>query len=140
MGYSTEFRGELKFTTDLTAKQLGKVKSFLGQDCREHPEWNKQNLTYIDLELLDDFSGLKWDGSEKTYDLVEKVNLIIDELQKEYPEFGLTGKLMAQGEDIEDRWWLQIVNGKAIEVPIEIKGKKITCPHCGEEFILETES
>jgi predicted RNA-binding Zn-ribbon protein involved in translation (DUF1610 family) len=47
---------------------------------------------------------------------------------------------MAQGEDIEDRWWLQIVNGKAMEAPIEIKGKKLTCPHCGEEFILETES
>jgi hypothetical protein len=45
MGYSTEFRVELKFTTDLTAKQLGKVKSFLGQDCREHAEWNKQDLT-----------------------------------------------------------------------------------------------
>ena len=139
MGYSTTFKGELRFTTDLTAKQLAKVKSFLGQDCREHPEWGKKNLTYIDLELLDDFSGLKWDGGEKTYDLTEKVNLIIDEMQKEYPDFGLEGKLVAQGEDIEDRWSMIIENGKAIERKIELKGEKVTCPHCGLKFILEEE-
>ena len=139
MGYSTTFKGELKFTTDLTAKQLGKVKSFLGEDCREHPEWGATGMTYIDLELLDDFSGLKWDGSEKTYNLTEKTNLIIDEMRKEYPEFGLEGKLLAQGEDIDDRWILSIEDGKAVEKKIEIKGQKVKCPHCDETFILETE-
>lgn len=118
MGYTTKFKGELKFTTKLTPKQLTKIKSFLGEDCRNHPEWNKNNLTYIDLELLDDLSGLKWNGSEKTYDLVEKVNLIIEEMQKEYSQFGLTGKLIAQGEDIEDRWCLKIIDGKAIQIPL----------------------
>jgi len=60
-------------------------------------------------------------------------------MKKEYPEFGLEGKLVAQGEDFDDRWVLSIENGKAIKKKIEIKGKRVTCPHCGEEFILETE-
>jgi hypothetical protein len=55
MGYSTDFKGELKFTNDPTVKQLGKLQEFLGQDCREHPEWGATHMTYIDLELLDDF-------------------------------------------------------------------------------------
>lgn len=144
MGYSTDFSGELKFTTDLTAKQLGKLNSFLGEDCRDHPEWKIQNtetkfLTYINIELTKDFSGIKWDGSEKTNEMVEIVNVIIELMRREYPEFGLTGKLLAQGEDIEDRWWLQIVEGKAIGVPIELTDKKIRCPHCDKVFIIETE-
>jgi len=138
MGYSTEFIGELLFTKELKASEIVKIKSFLGRDCRAHPEWNAKHLTYIDLELTDNLSGLKWDGSEKTYDLVEKVNLIIDMMKKDYPDFGLNGSLLAQGEDITDRWMLSIdENGKAVQNKIEIKGKKITCPHCQENFILE---
>jgi len=137
MGYSTEFRGELKFTKELTASQLAKVKSFLGEDCRDHPEWNATDLTYIDLEFNDDFSGLRWDESEKSYGLVEKVNLIISEMKKKYSDFSLSGELLAQGEDLEDRWLLKMENGKALQIDITIQGKKTTCPHCGEEFIIE---
>lgn len=137
MGYSTEFKGELKFTTELTASQLAKVKSFLGEDCRQHPEWGAMGMSYIDLELLDDFTGLKWDGSEKTYDLTEKVNLIITEMQKDYPEFGLQGSFIAQGEDIDDRWVLKANGSVAKREDIVMTGEKVTCPHCGEDFRLE---
>jgi hypothetical protein len=109
----------------------------LDEDCREHPEWGRADLTYIDLELLDDFSGVKWNGAEKTYDLEEKVNVIIDEMRKEFPNFGLQGEMIAQGEDIEDRWSLLIENGRAIKRDVVITGQKIKCPHCDEYFILE---
>lgn len=137
MGYTTEFTGELKFTTELTGKQLAKVKSFLGEDCREHPEWGDTGLSYIDLELNDDFTGLKWDGAEKTYDLEKKVNLLIKNVRKDYSEFGLTGQLLAQGEEVTDRWVLLMDNGKAVHRKSVIKGKKVTCPHCDEDFMLE---
>jgi hypothetical protein len=137
MGYTTQFKGILKFTKELNGKELKKVKSFLGEDCRKHDEWGRTDLSYIDLALTDDFSGLEWDGSEKTYDLQDKVNVIIDEMQKEFPDFGLEGFLVAQGEDVEDRWTLVIENGRAVQKPVEIKGVKIRCPHCSEEFIAE---
>ena len=137
MGYSTEFKGELKFTKDITVKCLTKVKTFLGKDCREHPEWGELGLTYIDLELLEDLSGLKWDDSEKTYDLVEKVNLVIRETKKEFPDFGLEGTLLAQGEDISDRWQLVIIDGLATKLEIKLSGKPICCPNCGNDFMLE---
>jgi hypothetical protein len=132
MGYTTTFKGELKFTTDLTSKALGKLKSFLGEDCREHPEWGNTRLTYIDLELLDDFSGVKWDGSEKTYDLEEKVNLVIENMRKEYPDFGFQGKLSAQGEDVDDRWFLAMVGDEATKETIPLSDDEIVCPHCSE--------
>lgn len=114
MGYDTNFKGELKFTNELTAKQIARLQTFLGEDCREHPEWNRNDITWIDLEFTKDFSGIRWNGSEKTYDLAEKINLIINEMQKEFPDFGLKGELLAQGEDINDRYYIIMQNNKAI--------------------------
>lgn len=139
MGYTTTFEGELKFTSDMGIKSLQKLKLFLGEDCRDHPEWNSTHMSYIDLQLTDDFSGLKWDGSEKTYDLEEKINLIIREMKKEFPDFGLTGSFKAQGEDAFDIWILSVKNNKAIREEIVISGNKVTCPNCHEEFILQNE-
>ena len=136
MGYSTNFSGTLKFKKELTASQIVKVKSFLGQDCRQHPEWGS-NLTFIDLQLTDDFSALEWDGSEKTYNLQDKVNLIIREMKKVYPDFELEGSLLAQGESIEDRWSLVIESNTAFKRDIALTGKRIKCPCCGEYFLLE---
>ena len=116
MGYTTEFQGELEFTNELTATQLAEVKKFLGEDCREHPEWDSDGMTWIDLEFTDDFSGLQWDGGEKTYDLVEKVNMIIRIMNEKHSNFGLKGELLAQGEEMGDIWKLKIEGGIAVEV------------------------
>lgn len=139
MGYTTTFKGQLKFTKELSGKQLAKIKSFFGEDAREHPDWDTDG-SYIDLRFNDDFSGIEWDDeTEKNSGMVEHVNLIIREMKKEYPDFELTGELLAQGEDMEDRWKLIIENGIAIEKRIEIKGKKVKCPHCDEYFTIEIE-
>lgn len=140
MGYSTSFSGELLFTTEPKASELAELNKFLGEDCRQHPEWGNTSLSYIDLKLSKDFSGLEWDGSEKTYDLVDKVNLLIENMQKKYPHFGLSGELLAQGEEIGDIWRLVIKNNTAEEVRVDLSHKKkVTCPHCSEDFFLEEE-
>ena len=139
MGYTTQFKGELKFTTELSVKQLAKVKSFFGEDCREHPEWDGEG-SYIDLELNNDFTGIQWDSAtEKNSGMVSHVNIIINQMKKETPDFGLSGQMVAQGEDFDDRWMLEIENGRAITKKIEIKGTKVTCPRCEEDFIIDTE-
>ncbi len=108
MGYHTDFAGALKFTRKLTARQLAYLKQILRQDCREHPEWNTPNLTYVDLALLPDNSGIQWDGSEKTYHMPELVNVLIRQMRKTFPEFGLSGAMTAQGSDVGDLWELYI--------------------------------
>ena len=108
MGYHTEFSGALQFKNKLTTQQLSRIKQILRQDCREHPDWERPNLTYIDLALLPDNSGIQWDGSEKTYHMPELVNVMIRQMQKDFPAFGLTGVMAAQGSDIGDLWELYI--------------------------------
>lgn len=138
MWYSTNFEWKLSFVGEVTAKQLQKLNTYLWEDMRKHSDWvNNFNGTYIDYCLLEDFSGIEWNGSEKSYDMVDKLNFVLDEMRKEYPEFSLEWQLNAQWEDIDDRWILIMEDWVAVEKKVVITGKKIECPHCGEEFYIE---
>jgi len=141
MGYSTDFKGELKFCYELSVSELSEVKKFFGEDCRDHGDWEGTlGLYYVDLEFLDDFSGVKWNGAEKTHDMVGVVNMITETMSRSYPDFCFNGKLLAQGEDLEDRWELVIDgNGVAKRKDIVIPGSRVECPNCNCSFILETE-
>lgn len=137
MGYSTEFRGELKFTGEATVKQIVALRAICGQDCREHPEWKTSGLYHVDLEVTENMDGLKWSGAEKTHEMDGLVNLVLRLMRAEWPDFGLAGEMLAQGEDIEDRWALVIENGQARKREIAIAGKVLECPECGHRFELE---
>ncbi len=141
MGYNTTFKGTLTFVHDVTAKQIAALQKMFGEDCREHPEWGAKHMTYIDLRLNEDMSGIEWDdATEKTYDLTEKVNLVIRVMREKWPEFALSGVLLAQGEDITDRWKMVVTeHGGAAKVEVQVVGQKVTCPHCDGEFIVEME-
>lgn len=141
MGYTTTFTGELKFTHEPSVKQIAKLDSMFGEDCREHKEWNAPGLYYIDLEHNDDYSGIRWNGAEKTYDLDGLVNVVIREMRKEFPEFGLSGTLIAQGEIADDRWQLVIGDdGLAKKVAVHIVGTKVQCPNCEHKFYIESDA
>jgi hypothetical protein len=72
--------------------------------------------------------------------MIEKINLLTHEMRKKFPNFCLQGELIAQGDECDDRWKLSIdENGTAHRIDIEIRGKKVTCPCCGEEFIIDEE-
>jgi hypothetical protein len=139
MGYTTRFDGELNFNQKLNEGQLDYLKSILGEDCRNHPEWDVQDdqMTTIDLELLEDDAGLEWNQwKEKSYQMAEKINLVIKLMQTYAPGFSLEGELLEQSETIEDRFLVVVKDGEAVEldtvtVPI---GTKVSCPKCSHEF------
>lgn len=140
MGYTTEFFGQLNFGPGVTVDQVGHLNNeFLGKDCREH-DWPKsEGLTHVDLEITDDFQGIKHDGSEKTYNLEDIVNMIIYNMCCEFPNFSLSGEIEAQGEEPNDRWILRINKDTGYAERIECPGygSSITCPNCKHEFKLE---
>lgn len=142
MGYTTQFKGTLSIAPELTASQIVHLNKFLGEDIREHKDWERNQwadkLFYsIDLELTPDFAGLKWTGMEKSYEMVAQVNYVITQMCKVCPAFALSGRFVAQGEDIDDRWELVIgADGFATKCDTPPTGKKIVCPHCEESFYL----
>ena len=117
MGYSTDFSGVLKFKdgTMETDKEHNLLEEILGADARERRDWKKFGsgiLTHIDLCLSRDRSGIMWDGSEKTYDLPQKVSLLIRIMRSEFPNFGLFGTMNAKGERNDDEWSFSVEDDK----------------------------
>ncbi len=138
MGYTTEFEGTLKFITPMTGESLAYLNEILGCDPDDKPEFKRSaELSYIQYELTKDFTGIKWDGGEKFYHAENACNFIIENMKEKYPDFGLEGELLAQGEEVGDVWKLAIVDGKAVRLEVIMSGQKVTCPHCDEAFILE---
>ena len=136
MGYTTQFDGEFRFTTELTGSQLATLGRFFGCDCREYPEWEPPRYaTYIDLAFTTDFGGIEHDGSEKSSLSADMVNMLIRLMRQTMPEFGLTGELLAQGEDIDDRYYLRIdMYARCVKIPIVATGQKVKCPQCEHVF------
>lgn len=130
----------MQFTKPLTAEEELYLCTICDdidlQNSGDHDDWIKPKgyNGYIQLVIAKDKSGIKWDGGEKFYDAVDAVNTVIMTMQTKFPDFGLTGTLRAQGEEIGDVWDLTIVNGKAIEKIPPKSDDFITCPHCEEKF------
>lgn len=117
MGYNTDFEGELLFKDNITVPMLADFKKFLGEDCRDHKEWEgAKDFTYVDLELTSDMLGIQWNGSEKSYNMVEIINMIIHNMRKKYPEFGFKGgRMEAKGEDFDDRWAIIVLEDGTVD-------------------------
>jgi hypothetical protein len=139
MGYTTEFKGELKFKKPIGLDAMRYLDSFLGKDRRKIG-WGADLRAYatggtywyhIDYELLRDGSGITWNGAEKAYDMQHIVNFLTKRMkEKGFEDFELCGSLLAQGEDIDDRWALDMVDGVAVKRMI---GREVVdaCEMCG---------
>jgi len=133
MGYNTRFEGVLKFTPETPVAAIRRLKEILGDNEAMTPKEYGNN--YIDIVITDDLTGIKWnDECEKSYGMVETINYLLDEVRKTHPEFGLTGMLLAQGEDIRDVWNIVIKDGTAIEKRIDLGDSLKTCPECGHQW------
>jgi hypothetical protein len=68
------------------------------------------------------------------------VNWLIDRVRKTFPDFALQGQLKAKGEDVDDRWFLRIVDGRAEKQMIVPVGIVVECPHCRESFRVDAKT
>ena len=135
MGYSTNFEWKLKFKKDLTVEALALLNTMMWEDARDHPEWEwRENLTWMDLRITDDFTWIEWNGSEKTYDLERKVALVIRLMREKYPDFWLEWDFLAKWEDREDVWRLIVTNDKVEVKELKVEGI-IECPECECRFV-----
>jgi len=143
MGNNTEFYGQLSFTKELTGGQLAKLTKILKEDLKKHREWNKYidknvYLNSIDISLTEDFSGLEWNGAEKTYLMHEQINFIIKYMKAEVDsEFGLKGIMEAQDFYfmyeivIREDGLAELVENKLAKLKTS---DRIRCPCCNEEY------
>lgn len=147
MGYSTNFTGALKFKNELSAKHIAYMKKFLGEDRREigYEDDKKAYATggsywyHLDIELTEELDGLQWNGSEKTYDMPHLINFVLTRMIEKFPDFdfSMTGKIAAQGQEVDDRWEVVFEKEKAIKRDVKVKGTFVRCTECEAKIIIE---
>jgi len=150
MGYNTEFIGQFSFSEALTVQEIHYLEKILDIDLRDFPEFNKFNnstiksLTHVDFELSDDLDGLKWNDSECSYNMPEKINVITNYMREIIPDFKFLGEICAYGEERNDVWKLKIdKNGKAYRLDMKIEktsSNTVICPCCKEIIHIKKEN
>jgi hypothetical protein len=141
MGYTTEFKGQIKVEPPLSEEEAKFLEAFSKTrhmergrgpyyvdsayghgDNDDVADYNQngrgQPGLWCHWVATEDRSALEWDGGEKFYDPEEWMRYLIDHFLKPghiapLPFLGqhtLNGSILAQGEDIEDRWRLNVID------------------------------
>jgi hypothetical protein len=135
MSYPMSYSGELKFSHDLSIGQLVELQRIIGEDVRDLPNVVMVgDFGFFDLELLDDYSGIKHDGSESSYHIPDQINTILRHLRDNFVDAPrLTGVIHGTGREPEDahRIIVEEVGGARDEKVKMVATTNGNCPHCG---------
>jgi hypothetical protein len=121
MGYNTTFNGVLKFSRLLTSEEEDYLEETIEwgwvdiTDC-DFPKTPGTNSIRMELMGTGDGMGLEWNGSEKTYDMVDMINYVIWRMRSKFPDLDFSGNILAQGEWIKDRYEIVVSPGKYAKV------------------------
>jgi hypothetical protein len=134
-----KYSGILKMSEKVTKPQVVFLSDLLGEDWQEYPERHvPDNVHLIPLYFNEDCSGLVYASykapPDEDVDMVKIVNALIEEMQMNYPDFGIKGSLVARSHHGLACWELFIgEDGFAHKRDI----KTLECPHCGGDLALE---
>ena len=114
MGYNTEFIGSLHFNKPLSLKEKEHFDTFKNDmNNKNSSKYTKEDICFFEFDISNDNSYIYWDNTEKPYDISAKLKLFIKFMLENNSDFELNGELLAQGENIEDRYKI-IVNKNTI--------------------------
>lgn len=143
MGYNTYFKGSINFSRELTVPELRTIQEILDTDeifdlankygyaFRANEKYND----YISVVINDDYTGLCWNGAEKTRNMVGALNVIMYAIRSKIPDLNFCGEMLASGEEAFDVWGIRIVDEFAER--FEVFGEqKVECPHCKRHFMV----
>ena len=114
MGYTTTFEGELEIFPSLNAKQQTELSRFCderhsrrrddGPDASDNHEASYAPGLYCDWKT--DGMSLMWNGSEKSYDMFEWVEVLNERFFKPWG-CTLEGEVVANGDRKDDVWCIR---------------------------------
>ena len=114
MGYSTDFEGAMTLTPELTKEQVAIINEF----CDERhggPTMPFPNMPGFWCNWETNGTKLYWNQSEKSYDMAEWLELLIEKFFEPW-KIQVTGKMLAQGERRDDRWTMEVGEDQQIVV------------------------
>lgn len=138
MGYSTEFKGGLKFNRELTHKEWLELRA-LGEEYSSdlYAKYTDTPNTIPDsyLQWVPNADGteLVWNGGEKFYDYIHWLRWLIKHYMKPR-DLVLNGKIEWSGEEFEDRGIIYCADNKVTHHKVIVEGL-VACPNCDHKFV-----
>jgi hypothetical protein len=114
MGYTTTFEGKMTLAPALTAAQTQEIEDFC--EARHGGNLDVYN-GYPTFWCNWQTNGKKlyWSGAEKSYDMEKWLQILIDRFFKPWG-VKVTGKMLAQGENPNDRWTMEVGEDQKVVV------------------------
>jgi len=125
MGYTTEFDGSFKVTTNEQCSDQYAIDNFAVSMHEMHETRHGDNIREFSYApsfycqwVFDDLAcSVKWDGGEKFYEYVEWLRIVVDAADDH--DLVLNGKVRYQGERMEDAVTITIENNKVTKEKFE---------------------
>lgn len=121
--------GILYFTNPPTVPELVAINRLV--DC---PDKDNQLLN---LMIARDFTGIMWNGMGPVTALPYQIELLLQRMRKEYPQFGLKGVFhITDPNHVTNRTWRAVVkaHGELITEPVNMMAEEVFCPYCHAMF------
>jgi hypothetical protein len=112
MGYTTTFRGRLRTSRLLSDTEVGRINSF----CEKRHGGNMRpfrNMPGFWCNWEADNESIFWNGAEKSYAMDEWLEVLIEKFFDPW-KVSLSGKMLAQGEQMNDTWTLEVLPGNKV--------------------------
>lgn len=107
MGYTTKFHGQIKVDPPLGPAACAMLREFSQtRHCEIGQEWPSMYCQWVPTTNGD---AIEWNGGEKFYGSLEWMRYLIENFLQSYT---LNGEIIAQGEDMMDRWLLVVKDNK----------------------------
>jgi hypothetical protein len=149
MGYTTEFSGQISINPPLNEQEIEYLCDFCATrhmergkgiyyvdashghgDNSDVPDYNNNGKLpglWCHWVSTDDGTALEWDEGEKFYNAEEWMRFVIDHFLRpghlapmEFLQgHTLNGSILAQGEDINDRWRLIVENNEVSRIDLD---------------------
>lgn len=106
MGYTTTFSGGINLSRKLTFKEAKEWLDICEMESREISEkyGGAAPNSYFQWLPSESLDTIVWDGNEKFYEYTDWLQWIVDHLSVK--KITASGRILFQGEDIDDRGYL----------------------------------
>lgn len=118
MGYTTEFSGKITITPPLNEAQIETINNW----CEERHAGPVQPHAgcpgiWCDYKVSEEGDKIYWNGAEKAYYMDKWMEYLIE---KYFIAWGkvLNGRMLAEGEDSEDVWVLEVKANDVNVIPV----------------------
>jgi hypothetical protein len=115
MGYNTSFTGEFQIHPKLSEEKVDEISNFI-ESNHGYDKYSGIGTRWCNWEIINEFFGdeftvLRWNESEKSYNMFEWLKVIQEKFLKDHT---ITGEVEASGEEFLD-YWKMIADGKTVK-------------------------